>query len=44
LEADLAVKGYASTRAAARRVLETLILKLSRQAQPQAAETAGTRR
>ncbi len=37
LEADLAIKGYSSTPTAARRVIETLILRLSREAAPQQA-------
>jgi hypothetical protein len=37
LAADLELKGYNSTKDRARRVLETLIVRLSRQAAPEAA-------
>jgi DNA polymerase-3 subunit delta len=36
LAADLEIKGYNSTKTAARRVLELLVIRLSRQAQPSA--------
>jgi DNA polymerase III subunit delta len=45
LEADLAIKGYNSSPTSARRVIETLILKLSREAAPkQAPANVGARR
>ncbi|HMP07639.1 MAG TPA: hypothetical protein PJ982_14915, partial [Lacipirellulaceae bacterium] len=42
LEADLAIKGHRSQRDSARGVIETLILQLSREAQPSPAPSSRT--